>query len=130
MKYTLPRSYSNAGMCVEIPDATLRQYRSELGGTKAAVDKWLYEKGFLEEAEYKEISAKTQASKPSKREFKVDQEKAEILRFIDERLREYEDTEGNAILSNIEITNPNRIIAFSLGNANYELTLVRKKGKK
>lgn len=128
MKYTLPKSYTNAGLQVNIPEDILKRYRSELGSTKAAVDKWLYENDYVSEDEYKAI-LKTDAPsrKTTKREFKVDQEKSEIITFLNERLREYEDENGNMILNNIEIVNPNRTISFSLGDNKYEVTLVRKK---
>ena len=130
MKYTLPKSYANAGLQVNIPDATLKQYRSELGSTKAAVDKWLYENGHMAKVEYEASVEKVEAKKPAKREFKVDQEKSEIINFIYERLREYEDEERSALLSDVEIMNRNRLISFSLGDNKYELTLVRKKQPK
>ena len=129
MKYTLPKSYANAGLQVNIPDATLKQYRSELGSTKAAVDKWLYENGHMAKVEYEAMSEAHQTKKPVKREFKVDKEKAEIIDFLYERLREYEDEDGAAVLSEIEVMNRNRLISFSLGDNKYELTLVRKKAK-
>ena len=129
MKYTLPKSYANAGLQVNIPDATLKQYRSELGSTKAAVDKWLYENDYMAKTEYEAAVEKTEAKKPVKREFKVDKEKAEIIDFLYERLREYEDEDGAAVLSEIEVMNRNRPISFSLGDNKYELTLVRKKAK-
>ena len=129
MKYTLPKSYANAGIQVNIPDATLKQYRSELGSTKAAVDKWLYENDYMAKTEYEAAVEKTEAKKPVKREFKVDKEKAEIIDFLYERLREYEDEDGAAVLFKIEVMNRNRLISFSLGDNKYELTLVRKKAK-
>lgn len=129
MKYTLPKSYANAGIQVNIPDATLKQYRSELGSTKAAVDKWLYENDYMAKTEYEAMSEAHQAKKPVKREFKVDKEKAEIIDFLYERLREYEDEDGVAVLSEVEVMNRNRLISFSLGDNKYELTLVRKKAK-
>lgn len=124
MKYTLPKSYKNAGVCVNIPEATLKQYRFELGSTKAAVDKWLYENGYMEKTEYESAVEKTQEAKPAKREFKIDQEKADIIEFIAGRLDNY------SAVANLEITNPNRTISFSLGSNKYELTLVRKKAPK
>lgn len=130
MKYTLPKSYVNAGLQVEIPDSVLKQYRFELGSTKAAVDKWLYENGHMAKVEYEAVVEKVEAKKPAKREFKVDQEKAEIIDFIYERLREYEDEDGEAVLSEVEVMNRNRLISFSLGDNKYELTLVRKKQPK
>ena len=124
MKYTLPKSYANAGLQVNIPDATLKQYRSELGSTKAAVDKWLYENGHMAKIEYEASVEKSEAKKPAKREFKVDQEKSEIVKYLAACLEKYENT------AHVEITNVNRLIAFSLGNNNYEVTLVRKKQPK
>jgi len=130
MKYTLPKSYANAGLQVEIPDATLKQYRKEVGSTKAAVDRWLYENGHMAKSEY-EAATQVQAAKPQvKREFKIDEEKAEIVNYIYHRLLEYEDEDGDKLFDNTEIVNPNRLISFSLGNNKYELTLVRKKQPK
>lgn len=130
MKYTLPKSYVNAGLQVNIPEDTLKAYRKELGSTKAAVDKWLFENGHMTAAEYDELNKTQQAKKPAKREFKVDQEKSEIIDFLYERLREYEDEDGAPVLSNVEVINRNRLISFSIGNSNYEVTLVRKKQPK
>jgi hypothetical protein len=128
MKYTLPKSYANAGLQVNIPEDVLKQYRKDLGSTKAAVDKWLFENGHMAKGEYEAMTETAAASrKPAKREFKVDQEKSEIIDFLYDRLREYEDEDGAPILSNIEIPNRNRLISFSLGNNKYEVTLVRKK---
>ncbi len=130
MKYTLPNTYKNAGLQVNIPDATLKQYRNELNSTKAAVDRWLYENGHLEKAEYEAMTAEKIAAPRKKREFKVDQEKAEIISFIYERMYEYTDENDDRIFENLEIANLNRMISFSLGNNKYELTLVRKKQPK
>ena len=124
MKYTLPKSYSNAGLQVNIPEATLKQYRSELGSTKAAVDKWLYENGYMTKTEYEAVTEAQQAKKPAKREFKVDQEKSELIAWLAGRIDNY------TAVTNLEIVNPNRLISFSLGNNKYELTLVRKKQPK
>lgn len=124
MKYTLPKSYANAGLQVDIPEATLKKYRSETGSTKAAVDRWLYENGYMAKAEYEQANEKNEAKKPVKREFKVDQEKAAIIEHIANALTAHNDIE------NINIVNLNRLISFSLGNSNYEVTLVRKKQPK
>lgn len=124
MKYTLPKSYANAGLQVDIPEVTLKKYRSETGSTKAAVDRWLYENGYMAKAEYEQANEKNEAKKPVKREFKVDQEKAAIIEHIANALTAHNDVE------NINIVNLNRLISFSLGNSNYEVTLVRKKQPK
>jgi hypothetical protein len=124
MKYTLPKSYANAGLQVDIPDTVLRDYRKELGSTKAAVDKWLYENGHMAEVEYEAAVEKTEAKKPAKREFKIDQEKSELIAWLAGRVDNY------SAVTDLEIVNPNRLISFSLGNNKYELTLVRKKQPK
>jgi hypothetical protein len=124
MKYTLPKSYANAGLQVNIPDSVLKQYRSELGSTKAAVDKWLYENGHMAKVEYEAMSETHQAKKPAKREFKIDPEKSELITWLAGKVDNY------TAVTDLEIVNPNRMISFSLGNNKYELTLVRKKASK
>lgn len=124
MKYTLPKSYVNAGLQVNIPDSVLKQYRSELGSTKAAVDKWLYENGHMAKTEYEAAVEKIEAKKPAKREFKIDQEKSELIAWLAGKVDNY------TAVTDLEIVNPNRLISFSLGNNKYELTLVRKKASK
>lgn len=124
MKYTLPKSYANAGLQVVIPDETLRAYRTELGSTKAAVDKWLFENGHMDKAEYEAAHEETEAKKPVKREMKIDTEKAEIVKYLADHLS------NNDVVNSVKIVNPNRLISFSLGDSNYEVTLVRKKKPK
>ena len=129
MKYTLPKSYTNAGLQVNIPDATLKQYRSELGSTKAAVDKWLFENGYMAKAEYEAAAEKIEVKKPVKREIKIDKEKADIIKDIFQWLARV-DRDDYSLYDNLKIVNPNRMISFSLGDNDYELTLVRKKQPK
>lgn len=124
MKYTLPKSYANAGLQVVIPDETLRAYRAELGSTRAAVDKWLFENGHMDKAEYEAAHEETEAKKPVKREMKVDAEKADVVSYIAEALGHYSPA------ANINIPNVNRLISFTIGDSNYEVTLVRKKKPK
>ena len=124
MKYTLPKSYANAGLQVVIPDETLRAYRTELGSTRAAVDKWLFENGHMDKAEYEAAHEETEAKRPVKREMKIDTEKAEIVKYLADHL------DDNDVVDNVKIVNPNRLISFSLGDSNYEVTLVRKKKPK
>ena len=128
MKYTLPKSYVNAGIQVNIPENVLKQYRSEMGSTKAAIDKWLYENGYMAKNEYEAaVEASAPSRKPAKREFKVDEEKSEIISFLSEQLKTYKAEANLPLLSNVEVVNCNRLISFSLGENKYELTLVRKK---
>lgn len=132
MKYTLPKSYTHAGLQVNIPETTLKEYRTELGSTKAAVDRWLYENGYMEKIEYEAMTAKQAAQPRKKQEFKIDQEKADVVSYLAAALNQDWNEAANFVINaeSIEIVNPNRLISFSLGNNKYELTLVRKKQPK
>lgn len=118
MKYTLPKSYSNAGIQVEIPESELRELRNAMGSTKAAIDKWLFENNYMSEDEYTHQHHKTEVNK---REFKIDTEKAQIITMLAAVLNDADN------VSDVNIANPNRLISFSIGENKYELTLIRKK---
>ena len=128
MKYTLPRNYAQAGTTVVIPDDDLNKYKREAGSMKAGINKFLFENGYITEAEYAGTKKATKAK--TKREFKVDPTKSAIITYLAEAMKDY----GAA---NVEVTNPNRLIAFTLGNScgaatpeaydKFEITLVKKK---
>lgn len=125
MKYTLPKSYSRAGLQVTIPDSTLQELREECGGTKAAISAWLFRNGYIQETEYaalSTVSPSTNKTAPRPREFKVDPVKSSIIDFIEQSMRE-----SSLEVTNVTVTNRNRQISFSLGEDKYELTLVKKK---
>ena len=118
MKYTLPRNYAQAGTTVIIPDDDLNKYKREAGSMKAGINKFLFENGYITEAEYAGTKKATKAK--TKREFKVDPTKSAIITYLAEAMKDY-----NA--ANVEVTNPNRLIAFTLGEDKFEITLVKKK---
>lgn len=123
MKYTLPRNYAQAGTTVAIPDDDLNKYKREAGSMKAGINKFLLENGYITEAEY--AGTKKTAKGKTKREFKVDPTKSAIITYLAEAILNFKlDTYSAA---NVEVTNPNRLIAFTLGDDKFELTLVKKK---
>ena len=125
MKYTLPKSYSNAGVAVEIPDNWLKTKRAELGSTKAAIDLYLFENAYMRQDEYdREKSNVTSVKKTSTRMRQPDETKRAIIAALYACLLESND------IQNVEVTNVERVIAFSLGNDNYEVTLSKKRKPK
>lgn len=125
MRYTLPKSYSNAGVAVEIPDKWLNDTRSKLGSTKAAIDLYLFENGYMRQDEYdREKGNVTVTKKTSARKRQPDEAKRALISALYACLLESDD------LKDVEVTNPERIIAFSLGEDNYEVTLSKKRKPK
>lgn len=123
MKYTLPRNYAQAGTTVVIPDDDLNKYKREAGSMKAGINKFLFENDYITEAEY--TGTKKTAKAKTKREFKIDPTKSAIITYLAEAISNFKlDTYSAA---NVEVTNPNRLIAFTLGDDKFELTLVKKK---
>lgn len=99
-----------------------------------AVQMWREDNGLEENAEIEEMTAKAKeirryekADKPkskSKKERKVDTVKLFIIEVIQESLQQLEQFE------NIEIVNPEREIAFTIGKDNYSITLTKHRPKK
>lgn len=129
MKYTLPKSYVNAGTQVEIPESTLKELRRTLGDTKSAINKWLLDNGYMGAAEYEAFTAES-PSKPratKKRELKIDVEKAAIVSYLYNCMVTLDESTALPRPTDLEIANPNRLISFTLGSNKYELTLTKKK---
>lgn len=125
MKYTLPKSYSNAGIAVEIPDNWLKTKRAELGSTKAAIDLYLFENAYMRPDEHdREKGNVTSVKKTSTRTRQPDETKRAIIAALYACLLESND------IQNVEVTNIERVIAFSLGDDNYEVTLSKKRKPK
>lgn len=125
MKYTLPKSYSNAGVAVEIPDNWLKTKRAELGSTKAAIDLYLFENAYMRPDEYdRERVNVTSVKKTLTRSRQPDETKRAIIAALYACLLESND------IQNVEVTNVERVIAFSLGDDNYEVTLSKKRKPK
>lgn len=129
MKYTLPKSYANAGTQVEIPEATLKELRRATGDTKSAINKWLLDNGYMGAAEYEAFSTES-PNKPratKKRELKIDVEKSAVVSYLYNCLVSLDASTVLPQPTNLEIANPNRLISFTLGDNKYELTLTKKK---
>lgn len=121
MKYTLPKSYKHAGVQVEIDDTWLRKTKEAKGSTKAAIDQWLFENGYMDKDELAKQPAPVQKAK---RERKPDETKRSLISAVYAYLTSLDGP------YDVKVTNPERIVAFSLGDDCYELTLTRKRKTK
>lgn len=128
MLYTLPRSYSNAGVQVNIPDEWIKTKRAETGSTKIAIDKWLFENGYMQPDEYEAEKAateeKVEKDKPStRRRRQPDETKRALISLLYSSLLDSD-------AENVEVTNVERVIAFTIGEDKYEVILSKKRKTK
>ena len=124
MRYTLANTYANAGMTVDIPDDYLRSAKASNGGSvKAAIESYLGEHGYLTDAEmgaaadYAKAYVIEKSQEGTSRRKPDDTKRALIAGMY-------------AYLSSLEVTNAERIIAFSIGDDKYEITLSKKRAAK
>lgn len=111
MKYTID------GNTVEIPDDFLREAKKQFGLTnKGCIELYLSNQGLIDTTE--EEIVETKSKKKSSR--KPDTVKRNLIGFLRNCLEE-SDVEA------VEVINPERIVAFEVGGARYELTLTRKR---
>lgn len=134
MKYTFIKE-DGTKQTVVIPEEIITKHKRDLGcNTKQAIDLYLFDEGYIENAEAKELNEKAKSGKfriqnksgkkaPSR---KPDDTKRSIISLIFSDLAN--DSAGLGF-KNVEITNPERIIAFSIGEDNYEITLSKKRKK-
>ena len=141
MKYT----FQNNGkeQTVEIEDAWINKQSRLLGITKReAIEMWLYDEGYISNDTVDELTAKAKANKtgavgaatkPRKKpERKPDMTKRELIDFLYNALTD-EGTEVKlecGVIVDVEITNIERMIAFSVGDDKYEVTLTKKRKPK
>ena len=130
MRYTLANTYANAGMTVDIPDDYLRSAKASNGGSvKAAIESYLGEHGYLTDAEMGAAADYAKAyviekSQENKSRRKPDDTKRALIAGMYAYLSSLGHLEG------VEVTNAERIIAFSIGDDKYEITLSKKRAAK
>lgn len=127
--------YNFNGKNIRIPDAEIEKNMKLLQLTKEeAIELWLDDNDYTENAEAEELTAKAKENKinheaksdkkrkTAKRERKPDEEKENLIKILENALK-------NAGIS-AEITNKSKIIEFSVGNNTYKLDLIKKRAKK
>lgn len=143
MKYTFINPETEKQQTVTIDDAWIGKQCHLLGITKReAINMWLCDEGYISDDTVEELTAKAKAnnagvraqgmSKPRKKpERKPDQDKRHIIAALAYFLQEPATVEKmGRMLENVEVTNVERMIAFTLGDDKYELTLSKKRKPK
>jgi hypothetical protein len=130
MKYTLEDK------TITIPDAAIEKSMATLGLTKSeAVDLYLSDEGLIVNGEIAEMTNKAKASGVGAKATgekvarkapvrKPDETKRELIARLTDSLSEMGDIET------YEVTNIERMIAFTYGGEKYELTLTKKRAPK
>ena len=146
MKHTFINK-DNKEQTINIPDEELQRSMKSLDITKReAVELYLSDKGYVTNEVVEELTAKASANGvagtrgAAKKQRKApvrkpDMDKRSLVQELADALKGLSiaaDDEGNGMrpVENIEITNIERMIAFSLGDDKYEVTLTKKRKAK
>ena len=128
-------TYNLNGKSIRIPDAEIKNSMEALKITqKEAVQMWLEDEGYLENAEVEALTAKAKENKVNheaksdkvrkmaKRERKPDEEKEKLIEILANCLK----TAG----FDTEITNKSKVIEFNVGENHYKLDLIKQRQPK
>ena len=128
-------TYNLNGKNIHIPDAEINKSVALLKISRdEAIQMWLEDEGYLENATVEELTAKAKVNKISheaksdkprksvKRERKPDEEKENLIKILAETLK-------NAGFD-AEIINKSKIIEFNVGDNHYKLDLVKQRPPK
>lgn len=138
MKYTFIAE-NGEEKTVLIPEDYIKKNRAALGiSNKEAILMYLSDVGIVDDPAIAELTAKAKANKgnapvdgkPRKAPTrKADEVKRAIINHLFDSIMHTDvAVVGNA--HNIEVTNPERIIAFEIGTDKYEITLSKKRAPK
>lgn len=141
MKYTFINPKDNKEKIVEIEDSWISKQCQLLHISKReAVEMWLFDEGYISDDTVDELTAKAKENKVSIRNAgngprkkpvrKPDYIKRELISFLYETLSDWGLDLDCGQLNNVEITNPERMIAFTLKDDKYEITLSKKRKPK
>lgn len=135
MKYTFT-NIDGTQKTVNISEDVLTQGRREGLSARETIDRFLSDEGYIVDPTVRELTEKAKsnginnAGKVSSGKRKAPTRKPDLVkRMLIEGLSKYM-AEAYAEVKNVQVTNIERIIAFSIGDDNYELTLSKKRKPK
>lgn len=135
MKYTFT-NIDGTQKTVNISEDVLTQGKREGLSTRETIDRFLSDEGYIVDPTVRELTEKAKsnginnAGKVSSGKRKAPTRKPDLVkRMLIEGLSKYM-FEAYAEVKNVQVTNIERIIAFSIGDDNYELTLSKKRKPK
>lgn len=136
MKYTFTDEQGKQ-QTVEIPEEIIRKHKRNLGlTTSGAIKLFLSDEGYISDAVVEELTAKAKEGNDTaktRKPRKPDYTKRAIIQEVVEALKGLgmETEDGIKIIAdNVEATNIERIVAFTIGCDKYELTLSKKRKSK
>ena len=135
MKYTFT-NIDGHEKTVNIGEDVLAQGKREGLSTRETIDRFLSDEGYIVDPTVRELTEKAKsnginnAGKVSSGKRKAPTRKPDLVkRMLIEGLSKFM-SEAYAEVKNVQVTNIERIIAFSIGDDNYELTLSKKRKPK
>lgn len=135
MKYTFT-NIDGIQKTVNISEDVLAQGKREGLTARETIDRFLSDEGYIVDPTVRELTEKAKANginnagKVSSGKRKAPTRKPDLVkRMLIEGLSKYM-AEAYAEVKNVQVTNIERIIAFSIGDDNYELTLSKKRKPK
>ena len=138
VKYTF--QYNGKDKTISIPDKVMTQGRKEGLTPNETIERYLSDEGFIVDETVEQLTNKakangvnnagrvTGAKKRKAPVRKPDETKRLLIQLFKDAL--YETVVEEFTISDIEVTNIERIIAFSIGDDKYELTLSKKRKPK
>lgn len=135
MKYTFT-NIDGKQKTINIGEDVFAQGRREGLSVRETIDRYLSDEGYVVDPTVRELTEKAKsnginnAGKVSSGKRKPPTRKPDLVkRMLIEGLSKYM-SEAYAEVKNVQVTNIERIIAFSIGDDNYELTLSKKRKPK
>lgn len=135
MKYTFINGEKQ--QTVEIPDEIIKKHKRTLGCTTSeAINLFLFDEGYIKNDEVTKLTNKSKVNGAGKvkigRKRKSPSRKPdEVKRTLIQSFYQYLMSDALGVsIQEVEITNQERVIAFAIGEDNYEITLSKKRKAK
>lgn len=135
MKYTFINGEKQ--QTVEIPDEIIKKHKRTLGCTTSeAINLFLFDEGYIKNDEVTKLTNKAKANGAGKvkigcKRKSPSRKPDEVKRTLIQSFYQYLMSDALGVsVQDVEVTNQERVIAFAIGEDNYEITLSKKRKAK
>lgn len=135
MKYTFINGEKQ--QTVEIPDEIIKKHKRTLGCTTSeAINLFLFDEGYIKNDEVTKLTNKAKANGADKvkigcKRKSPSRKPDEVKRTLIQSFYQYLMSDALGVsVQEVEVTNQERVIAFTIGEDNYEITLSKKRKAK
>lgn len=135
MKYTFINGEKQ--QTVEIPDEIIKKHKRTLGCTTSeAINLFLFDEGYIKNDEVTKLTNKAKANGAGKvkigcKRKSPSRKPDEVKRTLIQSFYQYLMSDALGVsVQEVEVTNQERVIAFAIGEDNYEITLSKKRKTK